>query len=284
MLYAAVLLSAAWLSHFAMLSNDVFPLRWQANQLSLHHPETFYDGFFPIGYPLLLRLAGLTGNPVLATMILQIALAAIYARLAWGVLRATLSEEAAIIALPFVLFLPQIAGNILSVTPDFLAALSAIAAFCFLIPTNTRRNIFFAGICLGAGYLFRTHLIVLVLSLTLALLIFEKKRRFRAILWLFAGALPFVIAQGMLQVWSGHGFFENAQAFNMWRMIHGMDWNNPPALDGVTAFEIMRANSQIFFTAYQNALLQEWGYILPTLVALLFLLKRGRSTSHRALS
>ena len=284
MLYAAVLLAAAWHSHFAMLSNDVFPLRWQAEHLSLHHPETFYDGFFPIGYPLLLRLGSLTGNPVLAVMLLQIVLASIYVLLARQVLQSMLSEAAAVLALPLVLFAPQAADNILSVTPDFLAALCALAAFFFLIRQDIPGNIFFAGLTMGAGYLFRTHVIVLGLSVVLALFIFQKKQRFRMALLFCAGLLPFVVMQGLLQVWSGHGFFENAQAFNFWRMMYGMDWNNPPALGGVSVLDIIQANYSAFFAAYWSSIIQESLYIIPTLVAFLFLFLRGRTSPNRTLA
>ncbi|HEX5315113.1 MAG TPA: glycosyltransferase family 39 protein, partial [Candidatus Kapabacteria bacterium] len=264
----------AWLSHFAMLSNDVFPLRWQAEHLSLHHPETFYDGFFPIGYPLLLRLASLTGNPVLTLMLLQIAVAVLYVLVARRVLQMVLDPEAALLALPLVLFVPQIAGNVLSVTPDFAAALCSLAAFFFIahasrMVQNTRRYIFFAGVSMGIGYLFRTHIIVLSLSCALALLIFEDGRRLRAALWFCAGVTPFVFMQGLLQIWSGHGFFENAQAFNIWRTMYGMDWNNPVAIGGMTAFDVIRENPRVFFAAYWGAIVQGSLYILPSLIALI---------------
>src|SRR4051812_34322080 len=77
-LYAAILLLAAWISHFAVLNNDCFPLRWQADHLSIHNSETFYNGFFPIGYPILLRVAGYTGNSILSLLIFQIILSAFF--------------------------------------------------------------------------------------------------------------------------------------------------------------------------------------------------------------
>jgi len=267
-----------------MLSNDVFPLRWQAEHLSLHLAETFYDGFFPIGYPLLLRMASLTGNPVLALMLLQIAIAPIYVLLARRLLQTVLDKAGALIALPVVLFAPQIAGNILSVTPDFAAALCALTAFFFIARRDMPGSIFLAGVSMGVGYLFRTHVIVLALSFVLALFIFEKGSRFRAALWFCAGVAPFVIAQGLVQVWSGHGFFENAQAFNIWRTMYGMDWNNPAAIGGMSAFDVIRANPQVFFAAYWGAIVQGSLYILPCLIALLFLLMRGRTAMHRVLT
>jgi len=283
MLYAAALLAVAWHSRFAMLSNDVFPLRWQAEHLSLYHPETFFDGFFPIGYPLLLRVMSLTGNPVLASLLLHIAFAAFYVVLVRRLLPAILDSAAALVALPLVLFTPQIAGNVLSVTPDFPAAFCVVAAFFLFTRGDTGRNIFLAGVCMGAGYLFRTHVIILAVSFALAVLLLEKSHRLRTVFWFCVGVLPFVIAQGLLQVWSGHGFFENAQAFNIWRTMYGMDWNNPPALGGASVLDVIREHPQVFFAAYWGAIVQGSLYLLPCLIAMPFLWVKRRNLPHRML-
>src|ERR1041385_1847015 len=48
--FGVLMLAAAIVSRFAVLSNDSFPLLWQARHLSFSDPATFYNGFFPIGY------------------------------------------------------------------------------------------------------------------------------------------------------------------------------------------------------------------------------------------
>src|SRR5205809_4156285 len=74
-IYSALLLAAAIISRVAILSNDSFPLRWQAEHLSLADPASFYNGFFPIGYPLLMRVASMVGNPFVVLEVVQIVLA-----------------------------------------------------------------------------------------------------------------------------------------------------------------------------------------------------------------
>src|SRR4051794_25340440 len=112
-LYAAILLLAAWISHFAVLNNDCFPLRWQADHLSVRNPETFYNGFFPIGYPLLLRLAGYTGNSILSLLLLQIILSGLFALVSFKFLRKFLSIELSVLALIALVFSPQILRAVL---------------------------------------------------------------------------------------------------------------------------------------------------------------------------
>jgi len=273
--YSVVLFVASSLSHFAILSNDVFPLRWQAERLSFAHPETFYNGFFPIGYPLALRLAEVTGNPVLTLLLVQIALASLYAILSWRLLRQVLPENASLIALPFVLFAPQVVRPMLSPTPDFLAALAVLWGFVLLLSSRGNRAVLFAGAAFGIGYLFRSHIVVLACAILLVLLGMERKN-LRTVFSFVLGVLPFILLQGLVQVWSGHGFFENAQVFNVWKTIHGMDWNNPPDLRGKTVLSIILDNPIDFLHACFNGLIDRAAFILPLLIFLIVQARTGR--------
>ncbi len=284
LLYAAVLLCSVGISHFAILSNDVFPLRWQAEHLSFHDPATFYNGFFPIGYPLLDWLASVIGNPVLTMMLLQIALAPVYVFLVQRILMRVNGRDATVAALPLVLFAPQIISNVLSATPDFLAALCVLVGFRFIFRDDRPGRFVTVGIALGIGYLFRAHVIVLALALAAACLFIERPRPFRACGLLLLGTVPFVVAQGILQVWSGHGFFESDQAFNIWRMMHGSNWNHPPALSGASATGVILSDPGLFFTALLEQLLSESLYLIPCLLALILLAMLGRIRSQRPIA
>ncbi len=283
LLYAATLLTAAWLSHFAVFRNDVFPLRWQAEHLSIQHPESFYDGFFTIGYPLLIRLSEITGNPVLTVILLQIVLSVLFVVLLQSFFKKTVSAEASIIAFPFVLFFPHLARSILTPTPDFIAALLCLAGFVALVQKASNRRWAIAGILFGSAYLFRTHVLVLIFTLALALLLFQHGQRLRSTVWYVVGAAPFIIFQGLLQLWSGHGFFETSQAFNVWRVMYGMDWNNPPNLAGAGIWSLIGSKPWAFVNGFWIAIRNELWYILPLLAASIFLLMRTRWKKHNEL-
>jgi hypothetical protein len=259
--YGAVLLAAAYVSHFAILSNDAFPLRWQAEHLSLAHPESFYNGFFPIGYPLLLRAGSITGDPLLAAMLFQIALAPLYAFLTHRFIREFVSERATVLALPFVLFSPQVVRAILSPTPDFIASLAVLAGLTSFAKAKGMKSVLLCGMGVGIGAIFRSHAIALAAGFTIAMLLIEM-RNLKMIAYFWAGVFPFVIAQGLVQVWSGHGFFENSQAFNIWRSMYGMDWNNPPALTQHSAFQVIMLDPLLFLKWYSIRLLDTSPFLI----------------------
>jgi hypothetical protein len=279
LIYAAVLLVAAWSTHFAVLINDVFALRWQAEHLSISHPESFYNGFFPIGYPLLLRAASVTGNPVLTMMLIQIALAPLYAALVYRLLVRLVPGRSVAIVFPLALFAPPVIKAVLSATPDFFAAFAVLAGFLWMTREG-RWNFVVAGVCIGLGCVFRSHLLALAIALALALLLFQKEFRFRAFFGFCAGVLSFVIAQGLVQVWSGHGFFENAQAFNIWKTMHGMDWNNPPALGHASAFRVILDDPAGFFASVENWLFRYAFYFVPLMGFLLLAFAHSHSNTR----
>jgi hypothetical protein len=266
--YTAVLIAAAWYSHFPIIINDVFALRWQAEHLSFGNPGSFYNGFFPIGFPLLLHVSLITGNPILAMMILQFVLAAFYAAMVYRLLIRLVPGRAITIVLPLALFAPPVIHAIASPTPDFFAAFAVLAGFLFLT-SEGRGNFIRAGVCIGIACLFRSHVLVLAASISVGLLFYQKEQRFRAFSSFCFAVIPFILIQGLVQVWSGHSFFENAQAFNIWKTMHGMDWSNPPALGHTRASEVILENPALFFASVCNWLLIYSFYILPFIATII---------------
>ncbi len=280
--YAGLLFAAAIISRFAVLSNDSFPLRWQAEHLSVHDPSTFYNAFFPIGYPVLLRLAGYLGSPFVVLEIVQVFLSAIYFRKVAQLARTQLGYGAALIALPFLLFSSQILRDELSVVPDIIAALFVMLALVELAgPTEADNSKIArpsssnathdlrAGLWLGVGLLFRTHVAAFVFALVLALVVIERRESLRRIGMLLMGALPFILIQGVIQVWSGHGFFETGQGFNVWKTMHELDWSNPPVYFSLTPWQAIANEPWIFARTYGALFLEQLYLVLPLAVFLI---------------
>ncbi|MDP4199427.1 MAG: hypothetical protein Q8922_09865 [Bacteroidota bacterium] len=274
--YSALLVVAAILSRFAVLSNDSFPLRWQADHLSLGDPATFYNGFFPVGYPLLLRIAGFTREPFAATEIIQALIAGFYAILAIRLFERFLGKMGVWTAIVVVLLNPSAVRAALSVTPDFLAALAALLAFLAI----SKRDYGIAGIALGIGALLRTHMLVMIAAFAIAVLIFERDQGFRQSLRLCLAALPIVLLQGLVQAWSGHGMFESSQTLNVYRMMYGIDWNHPPAILDSSMFALVASDPLRFFSAYLSHVLSVADYLLPILVLGVWQFRTGSRDSR----
>ncbi len=281
--YALLLLGSAALSQFAVLSNDSFPLRWQAEHLSLSAPSTFYDGFFPIAYPLLLRAAQAIGSPFRVLEFLQILFAILYFTKATRFATSNLDEPSALIALPFLIFAPQLIRAILSAVPDFFAALCVLIAFVSW--TDNKDNGRWSGLWLGVGILFRTHVFALAIALTLALLIMERSAALRRTATLWLGVAPFVVLHGIVQTWAGHGFFETGQAFNLWKTMHGVDWSDPPLQFASTLPQVILDEPQLFVRTYIQLVLNQLYLLLPLSLYLgSTMLKGGRPKPLASLS
>src|ERR1051325_11130761 len=232
--FGVLMLAAATISRFAVLSNDSFPLLWQAKHLSVSHPSTFYNRFFPVGDSVLMRMAAVMHKPLLTLEIVQVVLVPFFVLLACLLFARLLKPVSVLFGLLILSAYPDMVRSVLSVTPDYLAAFAAIAAFYF----TSREQFGFAGIALGLGLLFRTHIVGLVPAFVIAIVSIQREGRIEICGRLILGALPFILLQGIVQVWSGHEFFESAQTFNVYRMMYGVDWNTPPHVDS-SVFEVI---------------------------------------------
>jgi hypothetical protein len=269
-IYGLLLFVVAWSSDFAVLSNDSFPLRWQAAHLSFHDASSFYNAFFPIGYPVILRTFEGFGNPFVPVVALQILASIGYARVLLRLSGRFLRSGAQIVASTFVLFSPLVVRGVLSAVPDFLLSLLVLLAFESYM-SSTRDGDRKAGVFLGLGILLRFHGLAVVGGLTLAVLMLESApiSRLRDI---YTGFLPFVIFQSVIQLLSGHGPFETGQAFNIWKTMHGIDWSHPPEAFSKHAWEVIREAPGMFVQSMATQI-SEIG--LP-LLALIGLIAAGR--------
>ncbi len=274
--YSSLLLLLALRVRFAILSNDTFPLAFQARHLSFHRPESFYNGFFPIGYPMLMRLSAILGDTGMSQSIvaLQILLAGCFAVLVWKFASRHLDPAIASLATTGALFMPDFIRYELSATPDFLCAALMLAAMSQFTSNDNQRALR-TGILLGIAALFRTHSLVLLLALLLTMVAVGDSTRFKAIRQLITGAVPFILLQGLLQLYSGHGFFETMQNFNIAKMMHGIDWARPrPVAEG--SLQLILRDPALFLSRYFDALRNVAIFLAILLVAAFVRLRSGK--------
>lgn len=276
--FGLLLFTAAFVSHFAVLSNDSFPLLWQAKHLAFSNPASFYNGFFPIGYPALMRLAALTQWPLRTLEILQVVLAPLYLLLAISFLARFLKPSAVVLALLIVVGYPDLLRSVLCATPDFLASLAALCAYYAI----SRERYAIAGIALGAGLLFRSHILVLLVATVIATISIGRSGRLEIVGRIVLGALPFILLQGIVQAFSGHDFFESAQAFNVYRMMYGVDWNSPPHVQ-VGVLELIAGNPLQFLRGYFVNLANAAVVLLPLGLTLVVVRRDHQQEPLRAL-
>jgi hypothetical protein len=113
----------------------------------------------------------------------------------------------------------------------------------------------------------------------------ERRGSFKKIGKLVLGVSPFVLFQGAIQIWSGHGFFETGQGFNIWKTMHGLDWSNPPAEFHLSLWQVIHFEPQKFVHTYGVLLLRQLYLLLPlSLFLMVAAVKRERFGSLTVLA
>lgn len=84
------------------------------------------------------------------------------------------------------------------------------------------------GTSLGLAFLWRTHAIVTAAAIFFGYFLLVGIRPIRSRALMVSAFVSLVLLQVIINLWSGHGFLETAQAFNIYKFFYGVDMTNPP--------------------------------------------------------
>jgi hypothetical protein len=267
---------AAIAAKFAILSNDSFGLRFQADHLSLSDPSSFYNAFYPIGYPLFLRICGIVAaSPFPVALMLQIVVAACFAYVVYRIAVLILPRTGALLAAVMTLLFPDIVRAELSTVPD----LFALAAVTLAVYSLFEARPLVAGVWMGIATMFRFHTIAFAAAVVIALLFMPNERR--AVWRLMLGCIPFVALCAALQLWSG-GPISMGSGFNIWKTMHGVDWTNVPQRFEMSALDVILREPSRFFSSWLGAAKESWYIWLPLLLFIVLTVRRPVAAIVRA--
>jgi len=241
--------------------NDVWGLVYLAQHASVTHIQSLYSGFFPVAYPLALRAAGV-GDFSVAAGIANVLTLALLSGLTAAAAHRLAGSSAAWLAGLGVLLQPDLFRYGTSAGPDIAAAFAgtigaAMLLFAATAEDSGRRNgtWLVAGLFLGLGALFRYHGLALAAS-CLVVSLASAPARVRSTGLLLAGCLIAYLPQLVVNLASGHGLFDTAQAFNVAKTVQPVNWFE--LRDGLVPSSIaavVRDNPSGFARAYvQSAL------------------------------
>ena len=269
---ALAYLALAWSGWFQVDHNDFWGIAFYAGHLSLSDPASLHNGFYPIGYPAMLRAFGGASDLVRAVAlnaVLAAALVLVAARLGreLGGRLATGITVLLVILYPLVFRYATVPG------PDIGAA-----AFCCLAalllarslptdaPTVTRRLVA-AGIALGCAALFRYHALVLAVGLLLGYSL--VRGRWRETLPAWGGLAGVYAVQVVVNLAAGRGALDTAQAFNVYRMVNDVPWHRAAEIPIPSSWlAIVAAAPGRFLSAYAESFGRLLPLLLPSAVAL----------------
>ncbi|MBL8091693.1 MAG: hypothetical protein JNJ43_15255 [Anaerolineales bacterium] len=244
---------------FHSTGNDFWNILYYGRNMTLSQPESWYNGFYPFGYAFLigqmpftyiLPIAYIINSLLAGLFTASVSTFLVYTQNIFAVLIATFGS----IAAPFVF------QSIHTIGPDIGAA--AFVAFAvFLLWKNyferqndfTNLNSILIGISLGLGFLTRTHVIISAVAIFFSYFLLIGIRPFRSRILMAGVFLLFVWLQVIVNLASGHGAFETAQAFNMYKFLYGFNSTYPPAPAEIAQFSLfdeITRNPRWFFQAY----------------------------------
>ncbi|HCK66147.1 MAG TPA: hypothetical protein DHW49_07760, partial [Anaerolineae bacterium] len=256
---------------FHSTGNDFWNILYYGRNMTLSEPESLYNGFYPFGYAFIigqmpftyiLPIAYIINSLLAGLFTASTATLSLYARNVFAVLIATFGS----IAAPFVFQSTHTIG------PDIGAA--AFVAFAvFLLWKNhfeeqfpfpklgeglgvrelTDLHSILIGASLGLGFLTRTHVIVSVIAIFIGYFLLFGIRPFRSRLIMIGAFFCFVLMQIIVNLVSGHGALETAQAFNMYKFLYGFNPTYPPTPNEIEKFSFIKVifeNPKLFFYSY----------------------------------
>jgi hypothetical protein len=281
--FAVVIGVVGILTDFHTPLNDFWGNYDLSQRLDLRHLETFYDGFFPVGYTVLLRLLRGFGYPPLSALAVNVALTWLLAFSMFGVfgLRG-LAILPSLVAAILVFVFPQVFDYLYTPGADSGAmVLFTVGAYVLLLallaPTPRRWWYVLAGGLLGMAALWRYHALLAGVFLMAAASVAYRKRISGVMLALASCALVYG-CQMAVNVLSGHSPLQTYQAFNIYQHIHPVNWYRTAEIPSLgTPLSIILSNPSAFMSSYFASFVR----IFPTLSAPLILCFFSKDNSLR---
>ncbi len=281
--FAVVIALVGILTDFHTPLNDFWGDHYLSQRLDLRHLSTFYDGFYPVGYTVLLRLLLRFGYPPLSAVVINGVLTWFLVFSMLGVFRLRgLGILPSLIGATFVFLFPQVFEYLYTPGADAGAMVFfTVGAYSLLLallaPTPRTWWYALAGGLLGMAALWRYHaLLAGVFLLVAASLVYRK--RFAGVLLAAAACTLVYGCQIAVNVLSGHSPFQTYQVFNVYQHMHPVNWYRTaeiPRLGG--SLSIVLAHPSAFLSSYFGSLVR----ILPTLSAPLMLCFLSKDHSLR---
>lgn len=261
-----------------VLENDFWGVLFYGRHLTWAARESFYNGFFPIGYAFLLRLlpyeriipaaflVNLCFGGLLAASLVSLVTAA-KPQAGWGIAAFALTVS-----------FPLVFRYVLVIGADLGAAALAALGISLLWKAplagqqdESRFRPFLAGALLGLSTLWRGHLVVFSLAALLSFWLIQKP----PLAYMAKTLTAFLLVAGiqsLVNVFAGRGPLETAQAFNIYKAFRDVDWRNPPSEEQIRQFsllELIASRPQWFFARYKILFAPFLPMFLPPLVLLI---------------
>ncbi len=258
---AGLTFALGWFIQFHAVGNDFWNILYYGRRMTLAEPESLYNGFFPFGYAFLVGQFPFTYVLPLAWL-LNALLSGLFTASVSTLIAYTRSFPATLVAFFCSLAAPFAFQNTNTLGPD-IGSLAFTSFAIFLLwceQCHSERseeslrqsqrpfagaqgdmNSVLIGASLGLAFLWRTHTIVTAAAIFFSYFLLVGIRPIRSRVLMVSAFLSLVLLQAVVNLWSGHGFLETAQAFNIYKFFYGVDMTNPPTPAEIAEFSVLEA-------------------------------------------
>ncbi len=279
--YSVALLALDLWFGFHIGMNDFWGHHYQAENLNFADPQTLYDGFFPIGYPALLRLA--PGDDYIeAGFAIAAAGRLLYVGIFGTVALWFLPGAWALFAAVALSLVPRVFENVLTPGADLpMLVLGFAGASCVLLSTLREGPgrgrwawMIAGGALMGFSGLIRQHGLVMAAGVFLAAVVLRPRDVGRVIVAGLACTLAYSPQIG-ISLWAGRGPFETFQYVNIYKMMHHVELRHVPLDLAPDLGAIIAQDPLAFFGAWAGYYLGMLAVLAPAAIAAVFVRDRA---------
>ena len=186
--YSAPLLATTFIfTRQLMISWGIYFI---AQHLDFAKPETLYNGFFPIGYPLLVRIMSTVAHPATGAYVLNVSATIALLMVVARFLNRYVSQSWTLFLLFLISFFPRFFHNITAPGPDIPAVVLMTAGMVLLLGGQTHaskktlsvRRLLAAGSLFAFASLLRYHALIASFLFLLSLSIVYRNHLFKFML------------------------------------------------------------------------------------------------------
>ena len=252
--FAVVIALVGILTDFHTPLNDFWGNHYLAQRLDARDLNTFYDGFYPVGYTVLLRALPSFGYPACSALGINVVLTWLLAFSMLGVLQLRgLAILPSLTIASLVLLFPQIFQCLNTPGADSGAmALFAVGTYALLVALLAPSAWWYvlAGGLLGMAALWRYHALpgAMFLLLTAALV---YRKQIKGVMLALASCAVVYGCQIAVNALSGHSPLQTYQAFNIYLHVHNVNWFHTAATPSVdTPLSVILSDPSAFLSSY----------------------------------
>ncbi|MCL4552096.1 MAG: hypothetical protein M1305_00860, partial [Candidatus Marsarchaeota archaeon] len=267
-------------SNFHVALNDFWGLYYMAGRLDVNAPQSLHNGFFPVGYPLLLRMFPPKYPILVLAFILNVLLSLMALSAIAYLISIAIGPGWALLAVVTLSTHPKYLEYTTTLGPDIGSSAFMTFGGTLLIigaasEIRSRPMLLAAlgGAFCGISALLRYHFLILAFMFVLGVSLISRRRLQYCLTSVTALAFVYSI-QIVCNLLSGHGLLETATSFQAYVALHGVNWYHFSKDVPSSILAVVLQSPVPSLLAYQASVVKLLPLSIPSVLCVFFLSDR----------